>query len=347
MTIIRPLLFLLLALFAALPAQAHPAPFSYLDLHLREDRIDGTLRIHTIDAAHILGEDRVAVLFGQDTSASQQLTSVLENRLQIGDARPLWGRPRPLLQDEAIEIPCTIDAAPPPAFQVDSDLFPYDPQHQTFVNIYEGDALRQQWIFAGDTAAKTHFAGTTAGVLATLATFIPSGVEHILIGPDHIAFVIGLLLLGGTLRRIALVVTGFTLGHSITLSLAALDILALPPSIVEPAIALSIVVIGLDNLLRGEGRDIRPWLAVVFGLVHGFGFASVLREFGLPQANLAWSLLGFNLGVEIGQLLIVLPLAAALLWLRRRHPRLAGRIAVAGSLAVTLAGAYWFFERVL
>ena len=107
----------------------------------------------------------------------------------------------------------------------------------------------------------------------------------------------------GALVRI---VTAFTIGHSITLSLAALDIVTPPPSIIEPAIALSIVFVGADNLVRGDGRDLRAWVALVFGLVHGFGFANVLREFGLPREALGWSLFSFNFGVEIGQLMVVL-----------------------------------------
>ena len=148
-----------------------------------------------------------------------------------------------------------------------------------------------------------------------LATFVPAGAYHIAIGPDHLLFLLGLLLLGGSLRRLALIVTAFTLGHTVTLSLAALNIYAPPAAIIEPLIALSIVLVGVDNLLVGDGatasRDLRPWMAGLFGLVHGFGFASVLREFGLPDEALGWSLFGFNLGVELGQLAFVLPIAAA------------------------------------
>ena len=100
-----------------------------------------------------------------------------------------------------------------------------------------------------------------------------------------------------------------------TLSLAALGVVTPPGQLIEPLIALSIVLVGVDNLLVGDAapgsRDLRPWMAGLFGLVHGFGFASVLREFGLPRAALGWSLFGFNLGVELGQLAFVLPVAAA------------------------------------
>ena len=142
------------------------------------------------------------------------------------------------------------------------------------------------------------------------------------------------------------IVTAFTIGHSVTLSLAALDIVTPPASLIEPAIALSIVFVGADNLVRGEGRDLRAWVALAFGLVHGFGFANVLREFGLPSEALGWSLFSFNLGVEIGQLAIVLLVASALSAIRRYSDRLRYRVAFAGSIVVIAAGTYWFVERV-
>ena len=164
--------------------------------------------------------------------------------------------------------------------------------------------------------------------------FTASGTHHILIGPDHLLFLIGLLLLGGSIRHLAVVVSAFTLAHSITLSLAALNIVDPPSSVIEPAIALSIVFIGVDNLLvRGE-RDLRAWIAFAFGFVHGFGFAGVLNEMGLESQALIWSLLSFNLGVEIGQLLVVVVVASAFAMLRTTSKTVGRRLAFAGSLGV-------------
>jgi hypothetical protein len=109
---------------------------------------------------------------------------------------------------------------------------------------------------------------------------------------------------------------------------------------------LSIVFVGADNLVRGSGRDLRAWVALVFGLVHGFGFANVLREFGLPSEALGWSLFSFNVGVEIGQLAIVVLVASALAAIRRYSDRWRARVALAGSILVIAAGTYWFVERV-
>ena len=136
----------------------------------------------------------------------------------------------------------------PGRLDIHAVLFPYDPIHQTFVNIYEEGTLRQQSILTADDPSLRFFAGTTQGRWSVVRTFVLSGIEHILIGPDHVLFLVGLLLPGGTLRRLALIVTAFTVGHSITLSLAALDVFSPPPRIIEPLIALTIVVVGTDNL---------------------------------------------------------------------------------------------------
>lgn len=345
----------LATLLFSLAATAHPAPFSYLDLRLQGRSIEGVLTVHAIDLAHELEIDQPATLLDQGVLDRQygNIQHILSGRMRIGGpgVPPVqWRSIAPVPADSAVRLTFVVPAPPPPALDVQAHLFPYDPQHQTFINVYEGAGLVQQWILSDGDTARTHFAGTAAGGLAVLGTFIPSGVHHIMIGPDHIAFIVALILLGGTWRRLALVVTAFTLGHSVTLSLAALGIVMLPAAVIEPLIALSIVVVAVDNLLRGshaEGRDLRAVMAFAFGLIHGFGFAYVLREFGLPQGQLALSLFGFNLGVEIGQLIIVLVVATALDQVRRRSPPRARQIATIGSLAVAAAGAYWFVDRVI
>ncbi|WP_338243621.1 HupE/UreJ family protein [Aurantiacibacter hainanensis] len=356
----RPLHFIFVSLVAAFallapPASAHPAPFSYLDVELHEQHVEGTLIVHTIDVAHELGIEEPTTLLDERVLASQhsKIKALLDERFALTDGEgrvmPLeFGEISPSAEQDALRLPFRSAAAPPAAMTVDAHLFPYDPSHQTFVNIYEDGDLRQQFLFSEGSDPQTHYAGTAAGVMAVFGIFVPSGAHHVLIGPDHVLFLIGLMLLGGSLRRLAIIVTSFTVGHSVTLALAATGTLAPPAWLIEPLIALSIVIVGADNLLRREEqRDLRPYFALLFGLVHGFGFAFVLREFGLPDGNLAWSLLAFNIGVEIGQLAIVVPAALALAWLRPRAPKVTKRIVIGGSLAVILAGAYWFVDRVL
>jgi hydrogenase/urease accessory protein HupE len=346
---------LAIALFAlvvwASPAAAHPAPFSYLDLVFRDGRIDGTLVVHIIDAAHDLGITPPERLLDNAVAERerQRLASILAPRLQLTtDHRllPQWTSLELLRDDMALKLKFTVPREGSGALSIDTNLFPYDPLHQTFVNIYEGGDLRQQVIFNASSPEHTYYLGTTEGAIAVMKTFIPSGIRHILIGPDHILFLVGLLLLGGPWTALLKIVTAFTVGHSITLSLAALDLVTPPPTIIEPAIALSIVFVGADNLVRGNGRDLRAWAAATFGLVHGFGFANVLREFGLPREALGWSLFSFNVGVEIGQLGIVLLVASALAAIRRRSDAVGYRVAYAGSLVVIAAGTYWFVQRV-
>jgi hydrogenase/urease accessory protein HupE len=341
-------------MICARPAAAHPAPFSYLDIVFRDGGIEGTLTIHVIDAAHELSVTPVDSLLDASELASRReaLTSLLTRRMTLRTNHvltPTWTSVEPVREEMALRLRFRIPDERPGALTVRTNLFPYDPQHQTFLNIYEGKEEGEkptQQILNAASSEYVYYRGTTQGALAVMQVFIPSGVHHILIGPDHILFLIGLLLTGGSWRTLIRIVTAFTIGHSVTLSLAALDKVTPSPAIIEPAIALSIVFVGADNLVRGKGRDLRAWVAGAFGLVHGFGFANVLREFGLPREALGVSLFSFNVGVEIGQLAVVLVVASALAAVRQRSERLGTRVAFAGSLVVIVAGTYWFVQRV-
>ena len=182
------------------------------------------------------------------------------------------------------------------------------------------------------------------GVAAVALEFLKLGIVHIFIGYDHIAFLIGLLLTGGSMRSIVKIVTAFTAAHSVTLSLAALDVVTLNPTVVEAGIALSIVYVAAANLCtrRREGRWV---VSFVFGLVHGFGFAGVLNELALPASALAASLVSFNVGVEIAQVTIVVlvvPVVYALTRTRVHVPltRLA-------SVVILSLGLVWLYQRTL
>jgi len=345
--------FALLAFLLAAPASAHPVPFSYLDLEVHDGEVDGRIRVHLVDLAPVLGIEDPRELLKPEVRNPRlpEIERYLAARIAFengGFQRAEWSQAAIVDDEQAIEIEFRIPGRPAGALAIDTNLFPSDPSHQTFVNVYEGGQVRQELIFSRASKPQTYYRGTTAGALAVMGTFIPSGVHHIIIGPDHIAFLVGLLLLGGTWRRLLTIVTAFTIGHSVTLSLAALNIVNPPPWLIEPAIALSIVVVGVDNLLqrKEKGRDLRAYVAGAFGLVHGFGFANVLREFGLPREALGWSLFSFNVGVELGQLAIVLVVASALAFTRRRWPSADRWFVIGGSAAVTAAGAFWFVERV-
>jgi hypothetical protein len=375
-------------LLCASPASAHPAPFSYLDLHLDNSGLSGTLVVHDLDAAHDLGVANTDTLLDPATAARYRdaLVALLTPRLLLTlDGVPAaitWGAIDVVPDRQSLRLAFTVSRSRPGRVGMNAYIFPYDPIHQTFVNVYEDTELKLQLILDASHRDAEYYSGSSQGRWAVVKTFVVSGIEHILIGPDHILFLVGLLLLGGTLSRLALIVTSFTIGHSITLSLAALDVLSPSARFIEPLIALTIVVVGADNLLVLRSRtkssapsapsaalgfppsaglgspasaalrsppseaDIRAWLAAAFGLIHGFGFAYVLKEFGLPQAALGWSLFAFNLGVEAGQLLIVAAVAGALTVVRRHNENAARQVALAGSIGVIVAGVYWFIERV-
>jgi hydrogenase/urease accessory protein HupE len=332
---------------------AHPVPFSYLDVRLTRDAIDATLVLHIFDLGHDLGiepADRLldpalvrTEMAAMAALAGSRLTITVDGRVLAGS----WSDPEVLTERQSIRIHWRQPLDRPAGLiAIEGRLFPYDPQHQTFINVYDSELVAQAMIDHGHPRFE-YFTGSRQGSLAVVGRFLPSGIRHILIGPDHILFLVGLLLTGGSLRRLALIVTGFTAAHSLTLSLAALNLVTPSARLIEPAIALSIVVVGADNLMAHQGRDLRAWFAFGFGFVHGFGFANVLREMSLPARALGWSLLSFNVGVEIGQLLVVAVVAAALAAVRSRSESAARRLTVVGSVGVTAAGAFWFVQRIL
>src|SRR5215468_1799140 len=341
------------AMLLALPAAAHPVPFSYLDLHLDRSSIDVSLTVHIYDLAHDLQVTPMERLLDAGFLASQDtaIRALLIPRLQIeGDGRslsPEWLQPEILPERQSIRFHLRYAVpATPGVVSVSTVMFPYDPVHQTFVNVYEADTLTSQIILDINHTNTEYFAGTRQGVFAVVRKFVPAGIHHILIGPDHLLFLVGLLLLGGSIRRLAMVVTSFTVAHSFTLSLAALNIVTPPARIIEPAIALSIVFVGADNILAKGGRDVRGWIAFAFGFIHGFGFANVLREMDLPRRALGWSLFSFNFGVKIGQLLVVVTVASLFAALRSRSDWARRQLVFAGSIVVIIAGAFWFVQRV-
>jgi len=181
----------------------------------------------------------------------------------------------------------------------------------------------------------------------TFVTYIPVGFDHILPkGLDHILFVLGLFFLSAGLGALIWQISAFTLAHTITLAAGALGWVTISGAIVEPLIAASIVFIAVENIVSNRLNKWRPVVIFAFGLLHGLGFASVLGEFGLPQAQFIPALIGFNIGVEIGQLTVI-AIAFGLfgLWFGRK-PWYRARIAIPASVLIALIGAYWFVERV-
>ncbi len=179
------------------------------------------------------------------------------------------------------------------------------------------------------------------------AEYTVLGFTHILPkGLDHILFVLGIFLLSLSLKPLLLQVTAFTVAHSITLALSLYGYISLPPSIVEPLIAASIVYVAVENIATGELKPWRVYVVFLFGLLHGMGFAGVLTELGLPRSEFVTALIAFNVGVELGQLAVItLAFLAVGLWFRNK-PWYRSAIVIPGSLAIAAVGAYWTVERV-
>ena len=189
--------------------------------------------------------------------------------------------------------------------------------------------------------------GGQVGPWQTFADYIPVGFDHIIPkGLDHILFVLGLFFLSTQLRPLLWQITAFTLAHTVTLALGALGYVTIPGSIVEPVIAASIVYVAVENILTNGLSRWRPYVVFAFGLLHGLGFASVLGEFGLPENAFIPALIGFNVGVELGQLTVIaVAFALVGVWFRNK-PWYRRAVAIPASALIALVGAYWFVERV-
>jgi hypothetical protein len=206
----------------------------------------------------------------------------------------------------------------------------------------------EAYIAGGATSGSFPIAGGgQRGGWETFADYIAVGFDHIIPkGLDHILFVLALFFLSPTLRALLWQVTAFTLAHTITLAAAVTGLVSAPGEIVEPIIAASIVFVAVENIFTsGMGR----WRLIVvflFGLLHGLGFASVLKEFGLPADQLAPALIGFNIGVEFGQLAVIACAFALVGYWFRGKTWYRSAISIPGSLIIALVGAYWFIQRV-
>lgn len=214
--------------------------------------------------------------------------------------------------------------------------------HHTLAKVQWPGATRSL-AFTPDSRVAQLTLGPTPSRARPEGSFLVLGIEHILGGYDHLLFLLALLAGAPGVWSILKIVTAFTLAHSVTLALAVLGVVTIPSRVVEPAIAASIVWVALENVLFGATISRRWVVSFLFGLVHGFGFASALGTLHLPRLDLGLALVGFNVGVEIGQSLVVAVVLPVLLWVRCRawEPPLARAV----SLLVAAVGSVWLLER--
>jgi hypothetical protein len=360
--------FLMAYLFSA-TLFAHGVGTSYLHVEQRADtaalqvRVDLSLR----DLEFSIGLDSdhdARITWSEVLNAQAALASYIAERLHIrrGDQPCAFGASELMIDQHAdgpyavLSMPLTCPTTGALALQSDL-LFDIDDSHRSLLNI-DTDSMHIVTVLTSDTRTWTATA-TNAGHWSAFARFVEQGVWHIWTGFDHLAFLMLLLLplarpssiqtptarwtavVGGVLR----VVTAFTVAHSITLACAAFDYVHLPSRWVEAAIAASIVIAGIVNLLPRASRY-GVAMAFGFGLIHGLGFASALAAITANSASRLLPLLGFNLGVEVGQLAVV-SAVFPLLFLNKASPLFKRRAVAAGSLCISAMGMVWLVQRTL
>lgn len=365
--------------FTSTSALAHKPSDSYLTMSVPKDGADVAVRwdIALRDLDYVLQLDRDndgALTWGEVRSRGDDITKYATANLVLSskDKPCALTTTAPMQLDKhsdgtyaVLSLSASCGAALSDALQVKySLLFDVDPSHRGLV----------QWLPPGEKEALSVILGTETATQnlpfqppsqwQSFKQYVVEGVWHIWIGFDHILFLLSLLLpavlifkkineikqlqpsdsFWGAFKEVLKVVTAFTVAHSITLTLAALGYVSLPSRLVESVIAASIIVAAISNI-RGN-LDTKRWvMAFGFGLIHGFGFASVLADLGLPQNALVTALIGFNVGVELGQLAIVAVFLPLAFWLRATKFYQVG-VFKWGSILIALMALYWLVERV-
>jgi hydrogenase/urease accessory protein HupE len=332
--------------------QAHTISLTYAEIAVNEQEVRWSLRVPLPEMDLLLGLDRNhdgQVDAAEIDRSRNEIQHYLLTRLgvkddgrevagSIGNLRP-WkdSEGHPFIETEAVF------AAPGGKFDhltLRCDMLrDVVASHQTLAKITVAGQTRE-FVF---TNGQSFQVDARLSAFAAFLQFVKMGVLHIFTGYDHIAFLLGLVLIGGSLKTILKVVTSFTVAHSITLALAALNIVELPSRLVESGIALSIMYVALENLFF-KTFDRRWLITFFFGLIHGFGFASALQEVHLSRNLLATALFSFNFGVELGQLCIVSVMLPTLLYLSRH--RFNTIVVRACSVAIFAIGSVWFWQRI-
>ncbi len=331
---------------------AHPLSVSYSEFRTTEHGLDAVVRLPLDDMDLLLRLDEdldETVTVGEIEAAREAIAGYLLRHIRVSsDGRPMeasvgrlgrWADSAsfPYLEAEmrfgSGDVPRLVEIT----VTVLTDLYG---SHRNLASFNFGEQSIE-YVFQHGTP----WSGRTSEITAweTFWSFLALGIEHIFTGYDHILFLFGLLLVSGGFKSLVAIVTSFTLAHSLTLALATLGVLTPVPWTIEAAIALSIAYVGAENFFDKDPRH-RWRITFVFGLIHGFGFAGILRQMHLPQRGLVVSLFSFNFGVELGQVAIVALMYPVLLWMERSlHRTLIIRM-ISG--AIVAVGLYWFFQRV-
>jgi hydrogenase/urease accessory protein HupE len=328
-------------LSAAFAAQAHDPGLSSAQFQIASSEIRATLTLARADVEVLGGTNRLGDVLSESFTIRFETNRIppTAGPVTVGDADAVCTLTFPLLAG--------------PSFTIESGLPALLPRgHRQFVSVLNarGVVVVERLLDANNHTLEVSLLDANrarASHHGAFAQFLILGVEHIATGFDHLVFLLGLLLVSKNFRDVLKVITAFTVAHSITLALAALGVIRISPRIVEPLIALSIIYVGVENLFQRR-LDRRWMLAFAFGLIHGCGFASALRESGLGSGaggGIAVPLFSFNLGVELGQVTlaaIVLPL----LWkFKAEKHSFAPRFVHVCSIFIAMAGLWWLAAR--
>ena len=351
-------------LFSLLPLQqaaAHDPGLSSLIIRQPPSGLEAILTLAVKDAAQLAKLDQNGD--GTFTQAEfvrnrQQLEALVAREVvvaadgNVAKVRSISGR---LDENNNVEIRLDFDGTTFSRLEVQSKIIASLPfGHRQYLETQDlhGKTIFGRLLSTATDRATVQMPSANASIapietVRSFANFLSLCVKHILTGYDHLLFLFGLLVVARSFFSALNIITSFTIAHSITLAVATLHLVQIPGRIVEPLIAASIVFVGIENLLRGDTLNARRIVAFGFGLIHGFGFASALEEAGIGAGTggILLPLFSFNLGVELGQVMVA---AAALpiIWKLRQNPMFIARWAPACSAVVVLLGSFWFVERV-
>jgi len=352
----------------AAPARAHDESVSSSDIIVEGGRVTWTVDVGLAGLAKVVPLARAPVA-GELTGVGEAelgahreaIARYLAGQLVVRlDGQPVVARPgalRPLFETipgaagpAITRVALALEfEAPRPIERLEARVSFFSAltsSHRALIRI-RWDDQRQQLTRLGVSDLRFQRGRLEPSVWRVAADFLAWGMRHILVGYDHIAFLLALLLAVARLRQLVFIITAFTLAHSLTILLAALEIVQMPAAITEALIAASIVYVAAENLVLGaRAPKGRALLAFLFGLVHGLGFAEVLRDrLAETPGDILLPVLTFNLGVELGQLAIVAVAYPLLLWLRRRMGE--RRVLRVGSLVILALGLFWLGGRLL
>jgi hydrogenase/urease accessory protein HupE len=352
------------AILSSLPlqyAKAHDPGLSSLTIRPGTNGLEATLTLAVRDAEQLVDLDEnhdgtvTQVEFGR---SQRRLEAAVDSDVVIAAdckvCKPRFIRSY-LDQNNNVEVRLDFGATTFSSLEVESRIItslPFGHRQYLEVQNLRGETIFGRLLNAASNRATMQMSYTNTSnapleIVRSFTNFLSLGVKHILTGYDHLLFLFGLLVVARGFVSSLNIITSFTIAHSITLAVATLHLVQIPSRIVEPLIAASIVFVGIENLLRGDIPKARRMVAFAFGLIHGFGFASALREAGIGSGTggIVLPLFSFNLGVELGQVMIaaaVLPI----IWKLRENPIFIARWAPTCSAAVVLLGSFWFVERV-